>query len=90
MYQQQDAHECWSAMVTNLSQTLKFPDSPPVASSSAEVHDPPPLPLYQDTSINRTLSSVSNDTFVYLTTSEMRTPHYSGHFHLSQMTHLYT
>ena len=84
MYQQQDAHECWSAMVTNLSQTLKFPDSPPVA-SSAEVHDPPlSLSLYQDTSINRTLSSVSNVTFVYLTTSEMRTPHYSGHFNLSQ------
>ena len=80
MYQQQDAHECWSAMVTNLSQTLKFPDSPPVAAASAEVHDPP-LSLYQDTSINRTLS---NDTFIYLTTSEMRTPHYSGHFNLTQ------
>ena len=37
-----------------------------------------------------TLSSVSNVTFVYLTTSEMRTLHYSGHFHLSQMTHLCT
>ena len=36
--------------------------------------------LYQDTSINRTLSSVSNVTFVYLTTSEMRTPHYSGQY----------
>ena len=30
---------------------------------------------------NRTLS---NDTFVYLTTSEMRTPHYPGHFNLTQ------
>ena len=46
--------------------------------------------IYRDTSINRTLSSVSNATFVYLTTSEMRTPHYSGHFHLSQMPHLCT
>ena len=40
--------------------------------------------LYQDTSemrtpINRTLSSVPNATFVYLTTSEIRTPHYSGY-----------
>ena len=33
-------------------------------------------PLY----INRTVSSVPNATFVYLTTPEMRTPHYSGHF----------
>ena len=37
----------------------------------------------EDTSINRTLSSVSNATFVYLTTSEMRTPHYSGHSNLA-------
>ena len=29
---------------------------------------------YKDTSINKTLSSVSNVTVVYLTTSEMRTP----------------
>ena len=49
------------------------------------------LSLYQDTSelrttlyINKTLSSVSNVTSVYLTTSEMRTPHYSGHFNLVQ------
>ena len=35
-----------------------------------------------------TLSSVlSNDTFVYLTTSEMRTPHYSGHFNLTRQCH---
>ena len=27
---------------------------------------------------------VSKDTFVYLTTSEMRTPHYSEHFNLTQ------
>ena len=26
----------------------------------------------------------NNDTFVYLTTSEMRTPHYSGHLNLTQ------
>ena len=32
---------------------------------------------------NRTLSSVPNDIFVYLTTSEMRTPQYSGHFNLA-------
>ena len=42
------------------------------------------ISLYQDNSINRTLSSVLNVTFVYLTTSEMRTPHYSGHFNLTQ------
>ena len=28
--------------------------------------------------------SVPKTTFVYLTTSEMRTPHYSGHFNLTQ------
>jgi ubiquitin carboxyl-terminal hydrolase 14 len=28
MYQQQDAHECWSALVTNLSQTLKLAATP--------------------------------------------------------------
>ena len=39
---------------------------------------------YKDTSINRTLSSVSNVTFVDLSTSEMRTPHYSGHLNMSQ------
>ena len=44
----------------------------------------------EDTSINRTLSSVPNAIFVYLTTSEMRTPLYSGHFHLSQMPYLCT
>ena len=38
----------------------------------------------QDISMNRTLSPVSNATFVYLTTSLMRTPHYSGHFYLTQ------
>ena len=31
--------------------------------------------LYNDTSIKGTLSSVQNAIFVYLTTSEMRTPH---------------
>ena len=40
--------------------------------------------LYQDTSISRTFLSVLNATFVYLTTSEMRTPQYSGHFNLPQ------
>ena len=39
--------------------------------------------------INRTLSSISNVTFVYLTTSEMRTPHYSGHFNLTQIINVY-
>ena len=35
----------------------------------------------KDTSINRTPFSVSNDTFVYSITPEMRTRHYSrGHF----------
>jgi ubiquitin carboxyl-terminal hydrolase 14 len=28
MYQQQDAHECWSSLVTNLSQTLKLAATP--------------------------------------------------------------
>ena len=41
-------------------------------------------PWIEDTSINGTLSNVSIATFVYLTTSEMRTPHYSGHFNLIQ------
>ena len=40
--------------------------------------------LIEDISINRTLSSVPNAAFVYLTTSEMRIPHYSGHFNLTQ------
>ena len=35
------------------------------------------------TSVNRTLFSVPNY-FVYLITPEMRTPHYSGHFKLTQ------
>ena len=48
------------------------------------IHEPTVEPLYQDTSELRTLSSVSNATFVYLTTSEMRTPHYSRHFDLVQ------
>ena len=33
------------------------------------------ISLYQDTSINKTLSSVPDVTFVYITTSEMRTSH---------------
>ena len=42
-------------------------------------------PFYKDTSeLNRTLQSVPNATFVYLTTPEMRTVHYSGHFNLTQ------
>ena len=41
-------------------------------------------PELRGTSINRALPSVPNATFVYLTTSEMRTPHYSGHFSLLQ------
>ena len=44
--------------------------------------------LIEDTSINRTLSSVSKAILVYLTTSEIRTPYYSGHFNLSQMSNL--
>ena len=35
----------------------------------------------KDTSINRT--GIQNATFVYLTTSVRRTPHYSGHFNLA-------
>ena len=38
----------------------------------------------EDTSINRTLSSVPNVTFLYLTTPGLKTPHYSGHFNLAQ------
>ena len=41
---------------------------------SLKVRTPIKHTLYKDTSINRTFSSVSNVTFVYLTTSEMRTP----------------
>ena len=37
------------------------------------------------TSVNRTLASVPIVTFVYLTTSEMRTPRYSGHFWLNSV-----
>ena len=59
----------------------------------------------EDTSLFRTLSSVSNATFVYLPTSEIRTPHYSGHAliqpsvresltsyntHISSLYHIYT
>ena len=40
--------------------------------------------LIKDTSLNRTLTSVSNATFVYLTIPKLRTPHYSGHFNLTQ------
>ena len=44
-------------------------------------------PLYkyipEDTSVNSSLLSVPNASFVYLT-PEMRTPHYSGHFKLLQ------
>ena len=29
LYQQQDAHECWSALFTNLSQTLRLQSAPP-------------------------------------------------------------
>ena len=36
-------------------------------------------PHFKDTSINRTLLSVPNASFVYSTAPEMRTPHYSGH-----------
>ena len=34
------------------------------------------ISLYKDTPAQDTLSPVSNVTFVYLTTSELRTPHY--------------
>ena len=40
--------------------------------------------LYKDTSELRTLYLVPSASFVYSTTPEMRTPHYSGHFNLSQ------
>ena len=42
------------------------------------------ISLYQDTSINRTPPSVANAIFVCLITSEMSTPHYSGHVNLTQ------
>ena len=40
--------------------------------------------LYKDTSMNRTLPSVPNVIFVYLTTSEFETPLNSGHFTVAQ------
>ncbi|CAI8044987.1 Ubiquitin carboxyl-terminal hydrolase 14 [Geodia barretti] len=33
-YKQQDAHECWSAMVNNLSETLRVPGIPPPPSTN--------------------------------------------------------
>ena len=37
----------------------------------------------QDTSINRTLSFVPNTIFMYLTSPEMRTAYYSGHYNMA-------